>query len=49
MAVGVRSALFDKESLAVARAAKSLADSEYILPKYMEKIELVLAKARHRD
>jgi len=49
MAVGVRSALFDKESLAVARAAKSLADSKYILPKYMEKIELVLAKAKHRD
>jgi len=49
MAVGIRSALFDKESLAVARAAKSLADSKYILPKYMEKIELVLAKAKHRD
>jgi len=47
MAVGVRSALFDKESLALARAAKSLADSKYILPKYIEKIELVLAKAKH--
>jgi len=49
MAVGIRSALFDKESLAIARAAKSLADSKYILPKYMEKIELVLAKTKHRD
>jgi glycosyltransferase involved in cell wall biosynthesis len=49
MAVGIRFALFDKESLAIARAAKSLAGSKYILPKYMEKIELVLAKAKHRD
>jgi len=49
MAAGIRSALFDKESLAVARAAKSLADRKYILPKYMEKIKLVLAKAKHRD
>jgi len=47
MAVGIRSALFDKESFAVARAAKSLADSKYILSKYMEKIELVLAKAKY--
>lgn len=49
LAAGIRSALFDKESLAVARAAKSLADRKYILPKYMEKIKLVLAKAKHRD
>jgi len=49
IAVGIRSALFDKESLAIARAAKSWADSKYILPKYMEKIELALAKATHRD
>ncbi len=49
LAAGIRFALFDKESLAVARAAKSLADRKYILPKYMEKIKLVLAKAKHRD
>jgi len=49
IAFGIRSALFDKESLAIARAAKSWADSKYILPKYMEKIELALAKATHRD
>ncbi len=49
MAVGIRSALFDKESLAAARAAKSFADNKYILAKYIEKIELVLAKAKHRD
>jgi hypothetical protein len=44
-AAGISMALFDEEAQIRAQAAKKLSDKEFTLPKYLEKISLVLHNA----